>query len=71
VNDRLDQLQHLAVINARLATFPDVFVSAPQLREVFLTGWDPILLPQVLPFVPIPWGQITHRTSVTLPTLCV
>ncbi|KAJ6525989.1 hypothetical protein B0H19DRAFT_581703 [Mycena capillaripes] len=56
INGHLDQLVQLEVIDPRIM-IPDVFSTAPNLREVILTNVD---LADLSPSIIIPWHQITR-----------
>jgi hypothetical protein len=64
VHGRLQQLQNFQVENAALlTTIPDIFSTAPNLCEVFLTGEKF----ESSPIIKIPWGQITHYRGTYSP----
>ncbi|KAF7347405.1 F-box domain-containing protein [Mycena venus] len=61
VSGRLDRLEKLEVVKGHVATFPDVFSAAPNLREVILADNE---LAASTPSILIPWGQITRYWGV-------
>jgi hypothetical protein len=59
INGHLHQLEKLEVNNAYNTMLPDVFSTAPNLRQVNLTDED--FADSSIPIsLAIPWGQITH-----------
>ncbi|KAJ7816828.1 hypothetical protein B0H13DRAFT_2459561 [Mycena leptocephala] len=64
LNGHLEQLQNFEVNNAaRITAIPDIFSTAPNLRQVFLTGKNFESSPEIK----IPWGQITHYRGTYSP----
>ncbi|KAJ7757453.1 hypothetical protein B0H16DRAFT_1536695 [Mycena metata] len=57
VEGRLDQLEELTITSCFGANIPDVFTTAPNLRRAIFTD---TAFSDRSPFVPLPWGQITH-----------
>ncbi|KAJ7927992.1 hypothetical protein B0H13DRAFT_1013708 [Mycena leptocephala] len=64
VNGHLHRLEKLEALSTRHLAFPDVFSSAPNLRQVILTEESFYYSPTS---IVIPWGQVTHYRGTYTP----